>query len=99
MSPDAKSLIGGLCTVSPSQRLGYIKRGDLAGAALVKAHPFFASIDWDALYQRKMQGPIVPTLRCPTDSSNFGEYDAPSSQCSAYTKDLQSKYDHEFKDF
>ena len=99
MSPDAKSVIGGLCTVTPTQRLGYIQQGEVKGAALVKAHPFFKSIDWDALYNRKMKGPILPKVKSPTDSSNFSDYDAPSSQCSAYTKDLQAKYDHEFKDF
>ncbi|KAL9130150.1 MAG: hypothetical protein Q9217_001585 [Psora testacea] len=99
LSQEAKDVIGALCTANPSQRLGNIKQGDLQGAALVKAHPFFKSIDWDALYHRKMKGPIIPRVKGPTDSSNFTDYDAPSSQCSAYTKDMQQKYDHEFKDF
>ena len=99
MSAEAKSIIGGLCTVTATNRLGYIQQGDLKGAAVVKAHPFFKSINWDDLYNRKMKGPIVPTVKCPTDSSNFTDYDAPSSQCATYTKDLQAKFDHEFRDF
>lgn len=99
LSPDAKDIIGALCTVDPSQRLGNIKQGDLTNSRLVKAHPFFKSIDWDALYHRKMKGPIIPKVKSATDSSNFNDYDAPSSHCSAYTKDMQAKYDHEFKDF
>ena len=99
MAADAKNIIGGLCTVDPHRRLGYIKERDLGGAALVKAHPFFKSIDWDALYNRKMKGPIIPRVRCPTDSSNFTDYDAPPSHNSVYTKEMQQKYDHEFKDF
>ena len=99
LSADAKDIIGALCTVDPAHRLGNISQGNLQGAATVKAHPFFKSIDWDALYNRKMKGPIIPKVKSPTDSSNFTDYDAPSSQCSAYTKDMQHKYDHEFKDF
>ena len=99
LSPDAKDLIGALCTVNPSQRLGNISQGDLHNSTLVKRHPFFKTIDWDALYHRKMKGPIIPRVKCPTDASNFSDYDAPSSHCSAYTKDMQQKYDQEFKDF
>ncbi|KAL9633987.1 MAG: hypothetical protein Q9164_004362 [Protoblastenia rupestris] len=99
LSHEAKDVIGALCTLNPSQRLGNIRQGDLQGAALVKVHPFFQKIDWDALYNRKMKGPIIPRLKGPTDASNFTDYDAPSSQCTPYTKDMQQKYDHEFKDF
>ncbi|KAG8525799.1 uncharacterized protein KY384_000559 [Bacidia gigantensis] len=97
--PDAKAIISGLCTVNPSQRLGYIQQGELNGAELVKAHPFFKSIDWHALYHRKEKGPIIPKLKGVTDSSNFNDYDAPSTQNSIYSRDMQQKYDHEFKDF
>ncbi|KAL9103192.1 MAG: hypothetical protein Q9163_001758 [Psora crenata] len=99
LSQEAKELIGALCTINPSQRLGNIKQGDLQGAALVKAQPFFKTTDWDALYHRKMKGPIVPRVKGPTDASNFTDYDAPPNHCNAYTKDMQQKYDHEFKDF
>ena len=99
LSASAKDLIGALCTVNPSQRLGNISQGDKHNSSVVKAHPFFKSVDWDALYHRKIKGPIIPKVRSPTDSSNFTDYDAPSSHCSAYTREMQQKYDHEFKDF
>ncbi|MCJ1466860.1 serine/threonine protein kinase, AGC [Pseudocyphellaria aurata] len=95
MSPDARDLIGGLCTVNPSHRLGNIS----GGSAAIKSHSFFKAIDWDALYRRDMKGPIVPELKHAADASNFDDYDAAPESSSTYTKDLMHKYDHEFKDF
>ena len=56
------------------------------GAATVKAHPWFKTIDWDKLYHRKMQGPIVPHLRGADDTRNFDEYDAEPVHRDPYTK-------------
>lgn len=95
MSPDARDLIGGLCTVNPTHRLGNIS----GGSAAIKSHAFFKTIDWDALYKREMKGPIVPELKHAADASNFDDYDPAPESSSTYTKDLMHKYDHEFKDF
>ena len=99
MSSEARDLISGLCTVNPSQRLGNISSGGQSGTALVKAHPFFKSIDWDALYHRKIQGPIIPKVKHAADSSNFDNYGSPRESKSEYTREMASRYDHEFKDF
>lgn len=82
MSPDARDIIGGLCTVDVSRRLGNIK----GGASTIRSHPWFKKIDWDALYHRKMNGPIVPHLRSPDDTRNFDEYDAEPVNRDQYTK-------------
>lgn len=34
---------------------------------------FLQGIDWDALFARRLKPPFVPTLRDPTDISNFDE--------------------------
>ena len=47
-------LISQLLNRNPLQRLG------ANGGAEVKAHAFFASIDWDALYRRNIQPPFNP---------------------------------------
>ena len=99
MSPDARDLISSLCTVNPSQRLGNISSNGISGTALVKQHQFFKTIDWGALYHRKIKGPIIPKVRHAADSSNFDTYDPPPEHQSTYTKDMAQKYDHEFKDF
>ena len=95
MPSEARDLISGLCTVNPSNRLGTLS----GGVQRVKSHPFFAPIDWDAVYYRKIKGPIIPELRHPADASNFDDYDPAPEKKSVYTKDMASKYDHEFKDF
>ncbi|MCJ1276692.1 serine/threonine protein kinase, AGC [Puttea exsequens] len=96
---EARDLITQLCTVNPSQRLGNISTGGLDGTAVIKAHAFFKKIDWDALYHRKMKGPIIPQIKHAADASNFDNYDPPSESKSEYTRDMQARYDHEFKDF
>lgn len=95
MSPDARDLIAGLCTVNPSQRLGNIS----GGAERVKSHRFFHGIDWHALYHRQMNGPIVPHVRHAADASNFDEYDPPPEHESLYTPDLAEQYEVDFEDF
>ena len=99
MATQARDIIGGLCTVNPSHRLGNITQNGVGGTALVKAHPFFAEIDWDAVYHRKNKGPILPRVKHAADCSNFDNYDPPTESHSTYTKDMQHKYDSEFKDF
>ena len=82
MSHDARDIIAGLCTVDVTKRLGNVK----GGAGTVKQHPWFKGIEWDALYHRKMQGPIVPHLRSADDTRNFDEYDAEPVHRDPYTK-------------
>ncbi|KAI4104061.1 MAG: hypothetical protein L6R37_003467 [Teloschistes peruensis] len=93
--PNARDLISGLCVVNPTHRLGNLP----GGVDRVKSHPFFASVDWEALYYRRQKGPIIPTLRHAADASNFDDYGAAPEHKSVYTKEMASKYDSEFKDF
>jgi protein kinase A len=95
MSPDARSLIGGLCTVDTSKRLGNIQ----GGAAAVKAHPWFQHINWDDLYHRRTHGPIVPHLRGPADTRNFDEYEPEPEGRDPYTNELARRYEESFADF
>ena len=52
----------GLLDPDPSRRLS---------ATAVKKHQWFKSMDWDALYQKKVTPPWVPTVRNAEDASNF----------------------------
>ena len=78
-----------------SKRLGNIK----GGAGAVKAHPWFRNIDWDALYHRKVQGPIVPHLRGPADTRNFDEYEPEPEGREEYGPEMRERWDDCFKDF
>jgi serine/threonine kinase 38 len=43
------------------------------GVAEIKAHPFFSSVDWDRL--REKRAPYIPELSGETDTSNFDRYE------------------------
>ena len=53
--------------VDITHRLGCVR----GGAAVVKAHPWFAGIDWNALLYKRHFGPIHPKVINPQDTSNF----------------------------
>ncbi len=53
LSEDCKNLIVSLLNRNPSRRLG----AGPDGAEDIKKHQFFASIDWNAVKEKKMQPP------------------------------------------
>lgn len=95
MTPKAKDIIGQLCTVDPTHRLGNLP----GGAKDVKAHPWFEHIEWKKLYNRELDPPIKPKLSGPADTRNFNCYDDTPPRKSLYTAELQKKYDHLFACF
>ncbi|CAK4081060.1 unnamed protein product [Aphanomyces euteiches] len=64
-SEDARSLLRGLLTRKPNQRLGF------HGGKEVMAHPFFADVPWDKVYKRQIQPSFVPNVPSarPSESS------------------------------
>ncbi|KAG9297771.1 hypothetical protein G9A89_011286 [Geosiphon pyriformis] len=64
---EARSLLTGLLTRDPNQRLGN------NGAQYIKDHLFFTSIDWRKLMQKKVQPPFKPSVESAIDTSNFDE--------------------------
>lgn len=66
---NAKDLLSHLLVRDPKARLG---SGE-ADANEVKAHPFFAGIDWAELATGKMPSPWVPTVAGSLDTSQFDQ--------------------------
>jgi len=66
LSPEAEDLIRKFCC-DKKDRIGR------NGVDEIKNHPFFKGIDWDNI--RCSNGPFVPKLEHPLDTSNFPEYD------------------------
>lgn len=95
MSADAKDIISKLCQVDPTKRLGNLR----GGAADVKGHPFFKTIDWKKLYNRQLDPPIKPHVASATDTRNFEEYDDEPPRRTVYTSDMKKKYDSNFESF
>ncbi|KAF7288517.1 Non-specific serine/threonine protein kinase [Mycena chlorophos] len=62
---EARSILTQLLDRDPTQRLG------VNGASEIKKHPFFASMDFELLGQKKIQPPFKPNVASPVDVSNF----------------------------
>ena len=67
MDREARSLLIGLLDRNPETRLG------VHGAAEIKAHPFFAQIDWQRLMAKKYAAPFKPAVENAADTSNFDQ--------------------------
>ncbi|KAI9750238.1 MAG: AGC protein kinase Gad8 [Chaenotheca gracillima] len=63
--PAAKDLLTRLLDRHPERRLGF------NGASEIKAHPFFHSIDWRKLLQRKYEPTFKPNVADALDTANF----------------------------
>jgi len=64
VSQEAQDLLEGFLTRDPDARLG----GDFEA---VKAHPFFASIDWEKLFNREVEAPFKPEVGGKDDTSQI----------------------------
>ncbi|WOH16175.1 hypothetical protein DCAR_0935724 [Daucus carota subsp. sativus] len=77
LSPEAKDLISKLlCNVE--KRLG------TKGAYEIKAHPWFAGIEWDKLYQIKAA--FIPEVNDELDTQNFEKFEEAELQISTAAK-------------
>ncbi|KAK1362570.1 Serine/threonine-protein kinase tricorner [Heracleum sosnowskyi] len=77
LSPEAKDLISKLlCNVE--RRLG------TKGPYEIKAHPWFAGIEWDKLYQ--MKAAFIPEVNDELDTQNFEKFEEADNQISTVAK-------------
>lgn len=60
-----KDLISILLNVNPNERL--------TSASLIRNHRYFISVDWVALYHKRVQVPFKPTVQNPINTENFEE--------------------------
>eukprot|EP00123_Amoebidium_parasiticum_P001457 comp12556_c0_seq1/m.7553 comp12556_c0_seq1/g.7553 ORF comp12556_c0_seq1/g.7553 comp12556_c0_seq1/m.7553 type:complete len:482 (-) comp12556_c0_seq1:416-1861(-) len=65
--PHVHSLLMGLLAKDPQQRLGGGKTDGLE----IMQHPFFAAINFDDLYHKRIVPPFKPEVTSDTDVSNF----------------------------
>ena len=61
INPVAVDLISKLLEKDPRQRLGY------SGGDEIMAHPWFNDINWEDLYDKRIQPPFVPNINNPMD--------------------------------
>jgi serine/threonine protein kinase len=68
ISGDGQAFLRGLLVVDPAHRLGC---GPL-GISELKRHPWFRSLDWDAVRNQKLEPPIIPD---PVRANCSSDYD------------------------
>jgi protein-serine/threonine kinase len=66
LSTEGRNFVKGLLNRNPKHRLGATR-----DAEELKAHPFFADIDWEALSKKNVVPPFKPKLKGELDVSNF----------------------------
>ena len=69
-TPEAKMIITDLLVVEPSKRLGYGSNG----TENIKKHPFFKDINWEELYNKKVEPEFVPKIFNELDLGNFDKF-------------------------
>ncbi|XP_063703591.1 RAC serine/threonine-protein kinase-like [Culicoides brevitarsis] len=67
ISPEARSLLGGLLVKKPEERLG----GGPDDYREIQSHAFFASINWHDLVLKKITPPFRPQVTSDTDTRYF----------------------------
>ncbi|ETE73557.1 Serine/threonine-protein kinase N2, partial [Ophiophagus hannah] len=98
LSTEAIGIMRRLLRRNPERRLGSSERD----AEDVKKHPFFRSIEWEALLARKIKPPFVPVIKGCEDISNFDEEfttEAAVLTPPRESRPLTQKEQDSFKDF
>ncbi|KAF2667348.1 hypothetical protein BT63DRAFT_290456 [Microthyrium microscopicum] len=67
MARDSVSILQKLLIREPELRLG----AGPTDAQEVMSQPFFRNINWDDVYNKRIQPPFIPTIQNATDTSNF----------------------------
>lgn len=81
---DAKSLVKHLLVEDLSKRYGCLKNGIILliiGVYDIKEHRWFKNFDWEALLQKKLRAPYIPTIKHSGDVSSFQDH--PDSEIGA----------------
>lgn len=84
----AVTLMKRFCRENPVERIGYQKDG----VQDIKKHRWFQGFDWEGLDSKTLTPPIKPTVKGPSDSSNFDKYPRdeaiPADEVSGWDKDF-----------
>jgi len=70
-SSDLKDLLRNLLQVDLTKRYGNLKNG----VNDIKGHKWYATTDWIAIYQKKVEAHFKPTCKGAGDTSNFDDYE------------------------
>jgi len=79
LTNECRSLLRGLLTKEPQQRLGVKPPPESneceSDMPKLKAHPFFRGLNWKLLLLQKLEPPLVPTLKAEGESLDVSNFD------------------------
>eukprot|EP01137_Pigoraptor_chileana_P028466 Opistho-2@12451 len=90
---DEKDIIGCFLKGDLTRRLGNMK----GGVEDIKAHVFFKSINWEAMYNLQVKSPYIPKTGGDGDHSQFDRYEEEKVVWAG--DDVVDPYEEIFKDF
>ena len=93
--PEAQSLLKGLLEREEFKRLG----GGPTDAQEIKCHPFFSNIDWEKLYERKLEPPFRPQLKDGDDTKYFDEEFTSERAVDSFAEVIDKEENQNFDDF
>jgi len=91
-SSDLKDLLRNLLQVDLTKRYGNLKNG----VNDIKGHKWYATTDWIAIYQKKVDAPLIPKIKSRGDTSQFQEYEENEKLFHIASQIVHSK---DFEDF
>ncbi|PGH13059.1 AGC protein kinase [Helicocarpus griseus UAMH5409] len=87
VTPEAKDIMNRLMTINPEERLGSNAADKYPnGGAEVRAHPWFADVNWDTLLEDEAQ--FVPAPENPEDTEYF---DARGAKLTSFSEELEDQ--------
>lgn len=89
-SQDLRDILRNLLQVDLTKRFGNLKNA----VNDIKAHKWFNTTDWIAIYQKKVEAPFTPKIKGPGDPSHFDDYEEEPIRISSTEKCAR-----EFADF
>ncbi|KFY83712.1 hypothetical protein V500_09980 [Pseudogymnoascus sp. VKM F-4518 (FW-2643)] len=96
MPRDSVSILQKLLTREPEARLG----SGPTDAQEIMNQPFFQKINWDDVYNKRIQPPFLPTITSATDTSNFdSEFTSVTPVLTPVQSVLTQEMQEEFRGF
>eukprot|EP00732_Lithocolla_globosa_P002357 Lithocolla_globosa_v1_NODE_1527_length_2512_cov_118.657306.p1 type:complete len:781 gc:universal NODE_1527_length_2512_cov_118.657306:2400-58(-) len=96
LDPAAKDILQKLLERDPAKRLG----GGADDAVPIKAHPFFACFNWDALLRKEVPVTFTPKVTSKTDTNNFDpEFTRETPGLTPLNSHLSTQDQEEFEHF
>ena len=95
VSKEIEDLITKCLYKQPEKRIG------ANNISLIKDHPWFSSLNWEDMKNKKTEPPIRPEVKDPLDTDNFNvmKKEPRLTEISNVDKSILNKYENKFEDF